>query len=77
MDDAVARDLGELAAAVYGILFVGAAAAKVEGFASWAALVSRFPISLSGKRAASVGVPVAEVHADTPTEKSGSDGGTW
>ena len=54
-------NLSVLAAAIVGVLFVGAGAAKLEGFQGWAGLVRRFPFSTGLKRLVLVGVPVAEI----------------
>jgi hypothetical protein len=57
----LAGNLSVFAAAIVGVLFVGAGAAKLEGLQGWAGLVRRFPFSTGLKRLVLVGVPVAEI----------------
>jgi hypothetical protein len=55
------RGVSETVATIFGILFIGAGPAKLEGLRGWASLVRRFPLSLFLRQAIWLGVPLAEI----------------
>jgi hypothetical protein len=56
-----AAEVVQLVAAVFAVVFIGAAIGKADAFSSWTALVERFPVGPRLRRSITFALPIVEI----------------
>ena len=65
LTDELGRGLAEVVASTFGILLIGAAAAKLEGIHGWTMLIRKFPFPTTVKQTVWIGIPLTELGIGT------------